>query len=240
MHYNLAEISHVAYEWTCCVGDKPDDRIRPCNSQSCPAAYYDTGPWSPCDTTCGGGQQSRIVVCTLSTGSKSNEAACSHLIKPASTRSCNAGPCEIASWQIANRSACNLACDGTLENALACVSVDGDHLSGQLAQEACGKWSPPKRVKCTPCPLCATEVRGQRGGQRHVPLHVWLRGPSWFQRVMLASVDAPESNWKVTTAIIDYMFVLARRAATVMARASSNGAVATVVGTELLATSQVK
>lgn len=52
-----------------------------------------TGDWSACSASCGGGTQSRSVVCQRNDGVPKPDLFCSDIVKPASQQVCNSQPC---------------------------------------------------------------------------------------------------------------------------------------------------
>ncbi|XP_014241355.1 A disintegrin and metalloproteinase with thrombospondin motifs gon-1 isoform X2 [Cimex lectularius] len=67
-----------------CEGPPPV-KEEECNLQPCPQ-WREIGEWSQCSTTCGLGDQSIRIECTVPNG-------CGNLQKPPTTRSCNLTPC---------------------------------------------------------------------------------------------------------------------------------------------------
>lgn len=96
----------IAVDDTLCAdaGPRPAT-IEACNTQACPtpaptpeptpAYVWDTGPFTACSATCGGGSQARTVTCrSLATNTTVDDSFCSALEpKPVTVQSCNANPC---------------------------------------------------------------------------------------------------------------------------------------------------
>ncbi len=59
-----------------------------------PSGFWSVGEWGDCSVECGGGIQTRDVVCMDSSGNILSDSFCSD-IKPSSSRSCNTDPCPI-------------------------------------------------------------------------------------------------------------------------------------------------
>ena len=94
----------------CYGAGPPPATVESCNTQACPtpvptpeptpaptpAYVWDTGPFTPCSTTCGGGgQQTRTVTCrSLETNTTVDDTLCSAISpKPATAQACNSNPC---------------------------------------------------------------------------------------------------------------------------------------------------
>ncbi|KAM4690470.1 ADAMTS-like protein 4 [Rhinophrynus dorsalis] len=110
-----------------CVGHKPSD-MRVCNSGPCERTVrWYTGPWSQCSADCEEGSQRRDVICVSKLGAEFNvtdQSECSHLEKPPSLQSCNAGPCG-ARWFTTPWSACSQSCLGGVQMREArCLTAD--------------------------------------------------------------------------------------------------------------------
>ncbi|ROL48379.1 A disintegrin and metalloproteinase with thrombospondin motifs 20 [Anabarilius grahami] len=79
-----------------------DERVKPDESKSCdsgPCPHWNYGIWGECTRSCGGGQQTRLVVCQRPNGQRLNEYNCDMLDKPPDMEQCNAQPCPgSASW----------------------------------------------------------------------------------------------------------------------------------------------
>ncbi|XP_071450701.1 protein madd-4-like isoform X3 [Hetaerina americana] len=72
-----------------CRGHKPRFQ-EPCNFQDCPRWY--AGDWTGCSVSCGGGLQTRGVICKDARGQQSN--LCEDSTKPVATQPCRTGiPC---------------------------------------------------------------------------------------------------------------------------------------------------
>lgn len=79
------------------------DRIRPSHLPSslcCGCSRWRVEPWSPCSDSCGGGSQTRTVLCTKGPEGRWTEVGSRHCLgtgrRPSHTRPCNQQPC--ARW----------------------------------------------------------------------------------------------------------------------------------------------
>ncbi|XP_053561442.1 ADAMTS-like protein 4 isoform X2 [Bombina bombina] len=110
-----------------CMGTKPSD-MRVCNSGACErtVGWY-AGPWSECSADCEEGSQRRDVICVSKLGADFNvtdQSECSHLEKPPSLQTCNAGPCG-ARWFTTPWSACSKSCLGGVQmREVRCMASD--------------------------------------------------------------------------------------------------------------------
>jgi hypothetical protein len=75
-----------------CSGISKGTTIQYCNTQTCITYSWVTGGWSSCTKTCGGGTQSRSVICMRSDGITSVDSYCTGT-KPATVQSCNTQNC---------------------------------------------------------------------------------------------------------------------------------------------------
>ncbi|XP_077545938.1 ADAM metallopeptidase with thrombospondin type 1 motif A isoform X1 [Haemaphysalis longicornis] len=116
-----------------------------CNTEDCPS--WSLGEWTPCDQECGGGQQSRRVVCQGAIGFI--DAHCPQP-KPESKRACNmhscVAPTAVFRWRPGAWSSCSVTCgSGVMKRNVECI--DSSHKAAPYAN--C-EGEPPEHTKdCT-------------------------------------------------------------------------------------------
>ncbi|XP_055351849.1 LOW QUALITY PROTEIN: papilin-like [Paramacrobiotus metropolitanus] len=84
--------------------------------------------YGPCSSSCGGGRQSRPVVCVRTSDYEPvDDELCDALVKPQASRQCNVDPCP-AFWKVGEWEACSASCGGgTQYRSVVCVQVVGDY-----------------------------------------------------------------------------------------------------------------
>ncbi|XP_063311313.1 ADAMTS-like protein 1 isoform X2 [Pelobates fuscus] len=135
-----------------CKQHKPT-MVQACNRFDCPPVWYPS-EWKLCSQTCGGGIQTREVLCKqrLSDGSilELPETFCSSL-KPLSQESCKNEDCP-AEWHLTDWSQCSVTCgEGTQTQAVVCRKrlKTGDYIVGNTSM--CS--DPPLHQLVRPCSL---------------------------------------------------------------------------------------
>ena len=107
----------------------------PCVSLNCPAAWR-IDPWTPCTSSCGNGEQSRVVVCEqdLATGPIAvPESRCTPP-KPAQRRACKIRSCP-SKWAIGAWSPCTRTCgSGEQVRSVQCIGLS-DALTNETRDE---------------------------------------------------------------------------------------------------------
>lgn len=73
-----------------------------CQGPSCAQAHYQTGHWSACNATCGGGVAMRTVACVDAKLQPVHPDACKGLTVPAAQQTCNTAPCVGHTWQVSD------------------------------------------------------------------------------------------------------------------------------------------
>ncbi len=119
-----------------CSEPKPTSE-ESCNNQACPIYSWDTSlGWSECSATCGGGTQTRTVLCRDDGGNLADEAFCP-TPKPDVSQTCNADPCYNYAWQVGEYGACSATCgDGTQDREVKCYRNDQVLMADEYCQEA--------------------------------------------------------------------------------------------------------
>ncbi|MFZ5439745.1 MAG: thrombospondin type-1 domain-containing protein [Myxococcota bacterium] len=109
---------------TLCTGTPPMT-MQSCNTQACPSGTWMAGAWGVCSVSCGGGTQSRTVVCVDSSGAVLPASACT-ATPPATTQTCNAQACPAGTWMSGAWGACSASCGGgTQSRTVTCVDASG-------------------------------------------------------------------------------------------------------------------
>lgn len=137
----------VSVDSSYCSGEAPAS-VQSCNVTACTtAATWNLSDWSSCSRSCGGGVQSRSVVCQTSSGSPANESTCSSP-KPDTSRSCNDDTCPTPvtyAWSTSSWGACNRDCAGGLQNRIVeCRGSDGSI----VADSSCSGLKPQGSQAC--------------------------------------------------------------------------------------------
>ncbi|KAL4541424.1 hypothetical protein Ndes2437B_g05787 [Nannochloris sp. 'desiccata'] len=113
-----------------CPGGIGTETYQQC-SKSCPEALYEYSPWSPCNTTCGGGISTRKATCMAPAGEE-----CADQPEP-TTLICNTAPCSSYFWAMSAWSACSASCGGgNRTRTVICVDSSGLQ-AGTCAAGAC-------------------------------------------------------------------------------------------------------
>ncbi len=132
------------WNWTCSDSGGPVS----CRSDICGVTFdWDVGTFSNCSASCGGGSQSRSVICMRSDGLTAADADCPGS-KPATSRACNTQACAPTytyAWSTGVFGACSSSCGGGSQTrSVTCqrndgVSVADSYCSGSkpAASQAC-------------------------------------------------------------------------------------------------------
>lgn len=91
---------------------------------------WQTGPWSACSTTCGGGVQTRTLSCfdmTSNTTVADSYCTAAGLPQPVTTQACNTNACPTFSWWTSDWSVCSVTCGtGVQTRTLVCKDANGN------------------------------------------------------------------------------------------------------------------
>ncbi|MCR9097550.1 MAG: hypothetical protein NXI30_25310, partial [bacterium] len=93
----------------CDPGSRPVD-TQSCNTQACSYDWV-TGVYGTCSAACGGGTQTRSVVCDDGFGNVVADAFCDPGSRPVDTQSCNTQACSY-DWVTGDYGSCSAACGG--------------------------------------------------------------------------------------------------------------------------------
>lgn len=113
--------------------------------------FWDEGSWSTCDKACGGGHQTRTVVCRDTNGTIVPNGRCPGTL-PESSRTCNAHTCAgDYNWLIGDWGSCSQVCGGgQRDRSVQCQHNDGSN----AADNRCPSPKPSTTESCntTACP----------------------------------------------------------------------------------------
>ncbi|KAL1425853.1 hypothetical protein MTO96_018835 [Rhipicephalus appendiculatus] len=112
------EVSHLE-----CHGKRPETQVRTCNLRTCHYRWKKKR-WSPCPVTCGGGRQTRFVVCVDRNERQAPERFCASQRRPKVVRNCAAEPCPFV-WRTSDWSECSRTCgEGFQKRSVTCHKVN--------------------------------------------------------------------------------------------------------------------
>uniref|UniRef100_A0A8C9VMW3 ADAMTS like 3 n=1 Tax=Scleropages formosus TaxID=113540 RepID=A0A8C9VMW3_SCLFO len=128
---------------------KPKPKLRECNLDFCPESdgfkevmpydqfqplpRWELNPWTMCSASCGGGTQSRSVVCVeedvQGQVAQAEEWKCAHSSRPAEHQDCNTFDCP--QWAAMEWSQCTVTCGrGLRYRVVLCLDHRGQHAGG--------------------------------------------------------------------------------------------------------------
>ncbi|XP_075524817.1 ADAM metallopeptidase with thrombospondin type 1 motif A isoform X1 [Dermacentor variabilis] len=112
------EVNHLE-----CHGKRPETQVRTCNLRTCHYRWKKKR-WSPCPVTCGGGRQTRFVVCVDRNERQAPERFCASQRRPKVVRNCAAQPCPFV-WRTSDWSECSRTCgEGFQKRSVTCHKVN--------------------------------------------------------------------------------------------------------------------
>ncbi|KAK8783304.1 hypothetical protein V5799_010331 [Amblyomma americanum] len=112
------EVSHLE-----CRGKRPETQVRTCNLRTCHYRWKKKR-WSPCPVTCGGGRQTRFVICVDRSERQAPERFCATQRRPKVVRNCAAQPCPFV-WRTSDWSECSRTCgEGFQKRSVTCHKVN--------------------------------------------------------------------------------------------------------------------
>eukprot|EP00854_Cymbomonas_tetramitiformis_P002118 gene2118-2817_t len=125
-----------------------------CNEEACSENYWKYASWSRCNVTCGGGVQTREVVCVDSSGSPVDtyyESLCEAEQRPAAQQICNSNACETYVWTTGTWGQCSAKCDGgTQTREVTCATSSG----GSAEMSSCISSNEPSITRACNTELC--------------------------------------------------------------------------------------
>uniref|UniRef100_A0A8C9CGA1 Papilin, proteoglycan like sulfated glycoprotein n=1 Tax=Phocoena sinus TaxID=42100 RepID=A0A8C9CGA1_PHOSS len=116
-----------------------------------PGFSWSHGSWGDCSATCGGGQQTRPVFCTIDS-EVYPEHLCRHQLRPADRRPCSPQPCpHTKRWKTGPWTPCSASCEGGSQSrTVYCVSSDGPGVQEAAEDTECAALpeKPPTTQAC--------------------------------------------------------------------------------------------
>ncbi|KAL2635003.1 hypothetical protein R1flu_006482 [Riccia fluitans] len=98
-------------DWNCAQISVPT-AYQVCNLVACNNYTIFEGPWGECSRSCGGGVQTRQVICMDATGNTAHPDRCGGEAEFDELQSCNVQPCNISWWETGSWNYCNVPCAG--------------------------------------------------------------------------------------------------------------------------------
>ncbi|XP_062931617.1 A disintegrin and metalloproteinase with thrombospondin motifs 20 isoform X2 [Cynocephalus volans] len=131
---------------------------RPAEISVCfsPCGEWQTGNWSPCSSSCGGGLQRRVVVCQDENGQSAGY--CDAASKPPESKHCDAGPCP--RWSYGSWGECTQTCGGGIKSRFVICQFPNGQVSQEHNCEILNK--PPSVIQCH-VQACPDDVSWHRG-----------------------------------------------------------------------------
>lgn len=142
--------------WSATTVDKCSSLTAPTTSQTCNTAACATYRWvlgnfGTCSVSCGGGTQTRTVVCYDSSNAAVADSLCA-APKPITSQSCNSQACtQVYTWEPSAWSTCSVECGGGLQTrTLRCADSSGT----TLPDTSCYNVARPTTVQSCNSQLC--------------------------------------------------------------------------------------
>ena len=148
----------VVSDALCDPGLRPSD-TQSCNTQACTYGWV-AGPYGSCSAVCGGGTQTRPVVCEDETGAVVSDAFCDPALRPGDSQSCNTQACLCEPGGFIGLSGCTPCAPGTFTDQgdqTSCMTCPGGTFAASPGSTECtacpaGTSSPPGAESCTANP----------------------------------------------------------------------------------------
>ncbi|XP_071956327.1 A disintegrin and metalloproteinase with thrombospondin motifs 16-like isoform X2 [Antedon mediterranea] len=126
---------------------------------------WSKGSWSTCSKSCGSGQETRDVTCTLD-GRPVATAMCIG-VKPNEQRPCDQGSCPMKQWAAGKYGQCSVTCgDGIKTRIVTCQSSDDEQV---LDDSECNPDTKPDEQKPCSKPACCGETYTENAGSLTSP-----------------------------------------------------------------------
>ncbi|KAM4605879.1 A disintegrin and metalloproteinase with thrombospondin motifs 18 [Discoglossus pictus] len=141
---------------------KPLPPSQVCNAQPCPA-YWSVSEWSPCSSSCGGGQQTRQIQCVQKKAMETEELV-GHSNCPISTptqeQACNVQPCP-PEWGTGPWSQCSKSCGRGIQTREVYCKSGGAGKYKILAENQCTIQTKPESTQSCFLQRCPKHDKAQ-------------------------------------------------------------------------------
>ena len=192
----------IKYRTVRCMNDHIGDcaaATKPASTKSCrkkPCPIWSVGQWSKCSKSCGGGVQTRTIVCK-----NSHVGKCVVKDKPGSKQTCGELPCP--KWIVGKWSSCSKTCNGGFQTRSAtcansnvgdCIVAEKPTTRQKCDEVPCPYWSVGQWLSCSKSCNGGTRTRTVRCVNRHVGDCLVAEKP--IDRETCAEMPCP--NWSVS------------------------------------------